>query len=96
MELWRSYSIFLPLWASPFWVALTSVVVIVGLYMLNTLVSVPYPKGVDLVREPAGATRFSLKTRLAYFTDCASLYREAYHNVSLGFEPHVIKRTSSR
>lgn len=54
------------------------------IYLIERYVlSVPYPPGVQLVREPVGARRFSLRTRLAYYTDCESLYREAYENVSL-------------
>lgn len=49
------------------------------LYTVNALfLQVPIPKNVPLVREPPGKTRFSLKTRLAYLTDCESLFREAH------------------
>lgn len=75
----------LPQWGSPLFVVLVSTLVLLGLYSLNTLVTVPYPKGVPLLREPPGATRFSLKTRAAYYADCPSLFREAYQNVSIGF-----------
>lgn len=68
-------------WGSAVYVVTFSALVFVGLYSLNTLLSVPYPKGVPLLREPPGATRFSLKTRIAYYTDCASLYKEAWENV---------------
>ena len=34
-----------------------------------------------LVRERPGKRFFSLRTRWAYYTDCANLYRDAYHNV---------------
>lgn len=47
----------------------------------EVLFTVHLPKGVPLIREPPGATRFSLKTRLAYYTDCRALFREAYDNV---------------
>lgn len=40
------------------------------------------PPGVALIREKPGARNFSLKTRLAYYTDCKNLYQEAYDNVS--------------
>lgn len=72
-----------PHWGSPIGIALTSALVIICLYILDTLISVPYPKGVPLLREPPGARRFSLKTRLAYYSDCASLFQEAYENVSI-------------
>ena len=42
----------------------------------------PYPN-VNLVGEPEGRRWFSLKTRWRYYTDCASLYDEAYNKVSL-------------
>lgn len=67
---------------SAVYVVLLFALVLIGLYGLDALVSVPYPKGVPLLREPPGATRFSLKTRIAYYTDCAALYKEAYENVS--------------
>ncbi|KAJ4420297.1 hypothetical protein N0V85_000646 [Neurospora sp. IMI 360204] len=38
----------------------------------------PLPKGVPFIREPQGATHFSLKTRWAYITDCVNLHKEAY------------------
>ena len=44
-----------------------------------------YPDGVDLIREPPGARRFSVQTRLAYYTDCRALYKEAWTKVSLEF-----------
>lgn len=72
-------------WGSAVYIVLLSALVFVGLYSLNALVSVPYPKSVPLLREPPGATRFSMKTRMAYYTDCASLYREAWENVSNDF-----------
>lgn len=42
----------------------------------------PMPSGIPLIREPEGARRFSLRTRLAYYTNCEALFREAYENVS--------------
>ncbi|KPM43041.1 hypothetical protein AK830_g3501 [Neonectria ditissima] len=66
---------------------------------------VPYPKGVALVREPEGARRFSFRTRLAYYTDCKALYRDAYNNYGkkglpvvipgLGFQHSLIMPPSS-
>lgn len=73
-------------WGSAAYFVLFAALVFVGLYRLDALISVPYPKGVPLLREPPGATRFSLKTRLAYYTDCPSLYREAWENVSDNFQ----------
>jgi hypothetical protein len=42
-----------------------------------------YPANLPRIREKEGATRFTLKTRLAYYTDCQNLYSEAYEKVSL-------------
>lgn len=48
------------------------------LYLINaTFFRTPTLKGVAYIREPPGKTSFSLKTRLAYLTDCESLFREA-------------------
>jgi hypothetical protein len=41
-----------------------------------------YPSNLPRIREKNGATGFSLKTRLAYYTDCQILYKEAYEKVS--------------
>ncbi|KFY18173.1 hypothetical protein V492_00108 [Pseudogymnoascus sp. VKM F-4246] len=80
------------------------------LFIAFTLVSVPvvvgyftqvcYPPNLPRVREPTGATRFSLKTRWAYYTDCKALYKEAYETYSkngkicllpgLGFRNEII------
>lgn len=52
------------------------------LYIIDALFfRIGNPRGVPLIREPLGKTRFSLKTRLVYFTNCESLFREAYQNV---------------
>ncbi|KAL4877358.1 cytochrome P450 [Aspergillus karnatakaensis] len=51
------------------------------LYLINALfLRAPKPTGVAYIREPPGKSSFSLKTRLAYLTDCQSLFHEAYHN----------------
>jgi hypothetical protein len=58
-----------------------------GLFALFTgltalyFVTIGYPSNLPRVRERKGATRFSLTTRLAYFTNCKSLYDEAYEKV---------------
>jgi hypothetical protein len=62
--------------------ALACFVLSSALYIINALfLSAAIPKGVPLIREPPGKRSFSWKTRLAYYTDCESLYREAYQNV---------------
>ncbi|KAK3951082.1 cytochrome P450 [Pseudoneurospora amorphoporcata] len=57
------------------------------------------PKGVPFIREPLVATRFSLKTRWAYITDCANLHKEAYENAiiipGVGFRNELILPPSS-
>lgn len=49
--------------------------------IVNRRLAIRYPSNLPRVREPAGATRFSLKTRLAYHTDCNALFEEAYEKV---------------
>lgn len=66
-------------------ISLLSLGFVALLYVVEKLFFVqPLPKGVPFIREPPGATRFSLKTRWAYMTDCANLHKEAYEKVSLG------------
>lgn len=50
--------------------------------LVGYFTQVRYPPNLPRVREPAGATRFSLKTRWAYYTDCKALYKEAYDTAS--------------
>lgn len=71
----------LPQPGSPLGLALALSVLFVVLYAANSYLTVRYPKGVTLIREPPGAKRFSWRTRLAYYTDCRTLYREAYNEV---------------
>ncbi|KAL3478474.1 cytochrome P450 [Aspergillus californicus] len=53
------------------------------LYVIHLLFfRIVIPPNVPFVREPPGKTSFSWRTRLAYLTDCESIFREAYHNVS--------------
>jgi hypothetical protein len=47
------------------------------------LVSTPYPPGIALIREGPDARRFSLRTRLAYYTDCKNLFQEAWDKVRM-------------
>lgn len=51
------------------------------LYVVHSFFRVSLPKGVPLLRERPEKRTFSLKNRLSYFTDCESIYREAYHGV---------------
>lgn len=50
-------------------------------FVINSRTSTPNPPGVPLIREPPGATRFSLRTRLAYYTDYQNILQEAYDDV---------------
>ena len=80
--------------ASPLGIALVTAGVVIGLLTLQHLIfGVPYPEGVALIREPPGARRFSLRTRLAYYTDCRRLYDEAWHNVRLFSPSHTSRAT---
>jgi cytochrome P450 len=48
---------------------------------------------IDLIRETPGKTTFSLRTRMAYYTDCFNLFNEAYEvgiNHSQVLVPHDI------
>lgn len=72
----------LPEFRSPLGIGLVSFAALAVLYVAHSLFfSVPYPQGVPLIREPPGKRSFSWKTRLAYFTDCKSVFREAYEIV---------------
>lgn len=56
--------------------------VLVALFLvINSWTSIPNPPDVPLIREPPGATRFSLRTRLAYYTDYQNILQEAYNDV---------------
>jgi hypothetical protein len=56
---------------------------LVGFYLINRfLFRVPYPKGMPLLREGPGATSFSWKTRMSYYSNCEGLFREAWEKVS--------------
>ncbi|KFX93485.1 hypothetical protein O988_06800 [Pseudogymnoascus sp. VKM F-3808] len=82
-------------------IALAAIFIAVFAHLvIGYLTQVRYPPNLPRVREPAGATRFSLKTRWDYYTDCKSLYKEAYETYSkhgktcllpgLGFRNEVI------
>ena len=55
---------------------------LLALYFSNRFYSIRYPPNLPRIREN-GKLRFSLRTRLAYYTDCANLFREAYDTVSI-------------
>ena len=74
----------LPALTSPLGLVILALGGLVLVYVLERfIVSVPYPPGMPLVREPEGARRFSIRTRLAYYLDCERLFKDAYNNVNL-------------
>lgn len=80
---------FLPEPSSSAGIALIALGVVAILFVVEKLFfAQPLPKGVPFIREPPGATRFSLKTRWAYLTDCVSLHKEAYEKVSFSSSSH--------
>jgi hypothetical protein len=65
--------------ATSFLFIILSAIIIVVLYaQLSTW---QYPVEIARVREPAGKRTFSLRTRLAYYTGCRELFREAFEKV---------------
>lgn len=60
----------------------TSLLIAIAIYATQRLSSLKYPAELPRVREAAGKTHFSLKTRLAYFIDCQALFQEAYEKES--------------
>ncbi|WDK19393.1 cytochrome P450 [Colletotrichum graminicola] len=86
-------------------ISLSALGLVVLLYLISrAFYSIPYPKGISLVGEPDGATRFSIRTYWRYYTDCEGVFREAYDNYAkkgklvvvpgLGFRHDVIMPTS--
>jgi hypothetical protein len=52
------------------------------LYLVNALfLMVASPIGVPFIRKMPGKTSFGWRARLAYLTNCESIFREAYQNV---------------
>ncbi|KAM0344516.1 hypothetical protein ACHAPU_007491 [Fusarium lateritium] len=80
----------LPKLMSPLGIALVAVVLLIALVVIESLISVPYPSEIPLIREPKGTRRFSLRTRWAYLTDCQALFHEAYHEYLKKGKPVVI------
>ncbi|KAH6974590.1 cytochrome P450 [Ilyonectria sp. MPI-CAGE-AT-0026] len=80
-----------PYMTSPLGLVLTVSGSIIVLYLIeHYILGVPYPPEVSLVREPAGARRFSIRMRLSYYTDCQNLFRDAYDNYLKKGKPVVI------
>lgn len=58
------------------------IVLFILIYLAERLFfEIPCPEYVPLIREPAGARRFSWQTRLAFYTNCRDIFHEAYENV---------------
>ena len=75
---------FLPEFGSPLGIALIAFAAIAVLHVVNAaFLADPFPKDVQLIREPPGKRSFSLRTRWAYMTDCENLFREAYEDVRM-------------
>ena len=84
---------FLPEPSSSSGIGLLALGFVAVLYVVERLFfAQPLPKDVPFFREPPGATRFSLKTRWAFHTDCANLYKEVYDKVSLETDPSFFNR----
>jgi hypothetical protein len=64
-------------------VALIAFIVFIIITISLIFFTIRYPRNLPRVREKEGKTRFRLKTRLAYYTDCRNLYYDAYENVRL-------------
>jgi hypothetical protein len=60
---------------------LSCVFLVVALSSYIRKSGIQYPANLPRIRD-IGKTRFSLRTRLAYYTDCSNLYHEAYNTVS--------------
>jgi hypothetical protein len=69
--------------------ALAFVLLSITIYTIRQKNTLHYPSNLSRVREN-GRTRFSLKTRLAYYTDCQNLFNEAYKTVSPPSDLHII------
>ncbi|MCJ1379500.1 hypothetical protein MMC17_002601 [Xylographa soralifera] len=101
MASWPSFTIFSSVFQN---VGVDVLLLLVALYFSDWFFSTHYPPNLPRIREN-GKKRFSLRTRLAYYTDCANLYREAYDTYSkqgktclvpgLGFRNEVIVSSTS-
>lgn len=59
------------------------VVLCLGAFLVERFITgVAYPPSIPLVREPEGARRFSLRTRISYYTECRAVYEDAWNHVS--------------
>lgn len=84
--------------------SLTATIILPIIFTIHQSNTVHYPKNLPRVRENGG-TRFSLKTRLAYYVDCKNMFEEAYNTYSkkgktclipgLGFRDEIILPTKS-
>lgn len=72
-----------------------AVAILFLLVSMHYLTEIRFPPEIPRVREK-GRSRFSFRTRLAYFTDCESLFREAYETVSTVLFEHNTKKSAYR
>ncbi|MCJ1402135.1 hypothetical protein MMC11_005354 [Xylographa trunciseda] len=101
MASWSSFTVFWSVFQN---VVVDVVLLVAALYFSSRFFTLHYPPNLPRVREN-GKTRFSLRTRWAYYTDCANLFREAYDTYSkhgktclipgLGFRNEVIVSSTS-
>lgn len=63
-----------------------SIAILVSATLLSIVFGLQYPSNVPRIREKPGAGHFSLRTRLAYYTDCEALFLGAYEKVSSSVE----------
>lgn len=60
---------------------ITAIILSIIFISYQTFSAIRYPSNLPLANEPAGKRRFSWRTRWRYYTDCESLYKEAYDKV---------------
>lgn len=66
--------------------ALTSLFLLLAVVVVAHFSTLRYPVEIPRVREREGKRYFSLRTRLAYYTDAKELFREAYEKVRSGIQ----------
>jgi hypothetical protein len=64
----------------------TSLFLLLAVAVIAHFSTLRYPVEMPRVREREGKRYFSLRTRLAYYTDAKELFREAYEKVRSGIQ----------
>jgi hypothetical protein len=67
-------------------VVLTSLFLLLATVVVTNFSTLRYPEEIPRVREREGKRSFSLRTRLAYYTDAKELFLEAYEKVRSGIQ----------